>query len=280
MIKIEKLKFGYSKDRLLFDNLDLSLSGGCIYGLLGRNGTGKTSLLKVIMGMCFPKSGVCKVFGLPSEKRLPSMLCEMMFVPEEIFTPSLRIAEYESSYAGFYPRFDHKLFKTLLKEFELNEADKLKSLSLGERKKALLAFAMAANTKILIMDEPTNGLDIPSKSQFRQMIASLAMENRCIIVSTHQAQDIEKLIDSVIILDNGDILIQSDMEQIVRKLAFQISPEKPSGALYSEEKMGGVYSVSKNDDEGACGEFHLDLLFNATMANKTAMKELFNHKKS
>lgn len=278
MIEIEKLKFGYGKKRLLFDNLDLSLRGGRIYGLLGRNGTGKTSLLKIVTGMRFPKSGSCTVFGRKSEKRYPSILEKIMFVPEEIYTPNLTISDYESSYASFYPRFDHKRFDALMEEFELSKSANLKTLSLGEKKKAVLAFAVAANTEILILDEPTNGLDIPSKSQFRRMIAALATEERCVVISTHQAQDIEKLIDSVIILENGNILLQSDTETVCEKLALEISPEKLPHALYSEEKLGGVFNVVRNDGHET-SEFNLELFFKAAMANKKIIGDLFNPKK-
>ncbi|MDR2084822.1 MAG: ABC transporter ATP-binding protein [Bacteroidales bacterium] len=278
MVEIENLKFGYDKKKLLFNNLNLSLSEGKIYGLLGRNGTGKTSLLKIIIGMRFPESGNCNVFGKESRKRLPSMLEEIMFIPEEVYTPNLSISDYESVYSSFYPNFNHEYFILLLEEFELSKKDYLKKLSLGQKKKAVLAFAMAANTKILILDEPTNGLDIPSKSQFRRMIASSVTDDKCVIISTHQAQDIEKLIDSVIILDNGNILLQSTTEEISEKLAIEITSEIMSQALYSEERLGGVYNVVKNNYDEA-SEFNLELFFNAVMANKQAMKNLFNPKK-
>ncbi|MDL2227450.1 ABC transporter ATP-binding protein [Odoribacter sp. OttesenSCG-928-L07] len=278
MIEIKNLKFGYDKKKLLFNDLNLNLSQGKIYGLLGRNGTGKTTLLKIIMGLRFPKSGTCNVFGLESKKRLPSMLEQIMFVPEEVYTPDIRIWEYEASYSSLYPNFNYVKFDNFLQEFELQKTDKLKSLSLGQKKKAVLAFAMAASTKLLILDEPTNGLDIPSKSQFRKIVASLATDENCIIISTHQAQDVEKLIDSVIILDDGNILLQSTTEEISEKLAIEISSEVLPQAIYCEERLGGVYNVTKNIYNEPT-EFNLELFFNAVMANKQVMIDLFNTKK-
>ena len=277
MVKIENLKFGYSRDRLLFNDLSLSLRGGGIYGLLGRNGTGKTSLLKIMTGMRFPTSGNCIVLGEKPQKRLPSMLQEIIFVPEEIYVPDMSIATYQSVYAPFYPKFSDELFEKFIQEFDLKKADNLKSLSLGQKKQAVLSFAMATNAKLIILDEPTNGLDIPAKSQFRRIVASLAVEDNCIIISTHQAQDIEKLIDTVIILDGGDILLQSTTEDICNKLSFEVASTTLPNTFYSEEKIGGTYCVSKNLS-GELSEFSLELFFNAVMANKQEMKNLFNTK--
>ena len=277
MVKIENLKFGYSRDRLLFNDLSLSLRGGGIYGLLGRNGTGKTSLLKIMTGMRFPTSGNCIVLGEKPQKRLPSMLQKIIFVPEEIYVPDMSIATYQSVYAPFYPKFSGELFEKFIQEFDLKKADKLKSLSLGQKKQAVLSFAMATNAKLIILDEPTNGLDIPAKSQFRRIVASLAVEDNCIIISTHQAQDIEKLIDTVIILDGGDILLQSTTEDICKKLSFEVASTTLPNTFYSEEKIGGTYCVSKNLS-GELSEFSLELFFNAVMANKQEMKNLFNTK--
>ena len=100
----------------------------------------------------------------------------------------------------FYPKFDHKLFKTLCNEFEIPMENKLDEMSYGQKKKTLISFGIACNTRLILLDEPTNGLDIPSKSQFRKIIAKSTNPGNCILISTHQIKDIENLIDHVLII--------------------------------------------------------------------------------
>lgn len=165
MIEIKNLSFQYGKKEI-FSDLNLSIQAGNIYGLLGRNGAGKTTLLKLIAGLCFPKSGECELFGAASSMRLPSVLRETFFIPEEFSLPSIRINQYEERYTPFYPNFNKEEFQQYLNEFSLSEDAKLNKISYGQKKQFLIAFALASHCKLVIMDEPTNGLDIPSKKKF------------------------------------------------------------------------------------------------------------------
>jgi ABC-2 type transport system ATP-binding protein len=198
MIYIENLNFRYKRRPVLFDGMNLSLNSGRIYGLLGRNGAGKTTLLKIMMGMLFPKGGACRVLGYESRKRQPAMLADMMFVPEEFYAPEMTIRRYVDLYAPFYPAFSRDQFRVYLDELELTDGEHFNSFSLGQKKRAVLAFALAENTRVLLLDEPTNGLDIPAKAQFRRMLASVVADDKCVIISTHQVRDVEKLIDAVL----------------------------------------------------------------------------------
>ncbi len=275
MIQIEDLSFRYGRRTNLFDGLNLSMTGGHIYGLLGRNGAGKTTLLKIMTGMLFPKTGTCRVLGCDAPKRKPAMLEDVMFVPEEFYAPALTIRQYVDLYAPFYPKFDREQFDMFLDELQLTKNDGFGSLSLGQKKKAILGFALAANTRILILDEPTNGLDIPSKTQFRRMVASLATDDRCIIVSTHQVRDIDKLIDAVIVLDNSKILLNQSVEGITRKLAFRTVAELSGQELYAEESVAGYQAVIPDANDGNT-QINLELLFNAVMADRQAVQHIFN----
>jgi len=274
MIRVENLNFKYNRRPLLFEGLNLSLDGGHIYGLLGLNGAGKTTLLKIFMGMLFPKSGNCRVLDYESHKRQPAMLADMMFVPEEFYAPEMTIGRYVNLYAPFYPSFNHEQFRAYMNELELSDKDHFKSFSLGQKKKAVLAFALAANTRVLLMDEPTNGLDIPSKTQFRRTLASVAADDRCIIISTHQVRDIEKLIDSVMILDNGKITLNRSVEEITAKISFRSVAELSGLEIYSENTIGGYRAVLSNNGEEPT-QIDLELLFNAAMSNRLAIKNIF-----
>ncbi len=275
MIQIENLNFSYRRRPLLFDGLNLLLDRGHIYGLLGRNGAGKTTLLKIMMGLLFPKGGTCQVFNNDSFKRQPAILSDMMFVPEEFYTPEMTIRRYVDLYVPFYPTFNREQFRAYMDELQLSDGEHFNSFSMGQKKKVILAFALAANTRILLLDEPTNGLDIPSKAQFRRMLASVADDDRCIVISTHQVRDIEKLIDAVVVLDNGQVILNRSVEDIMARLSFCTVPELTGQELYSENSIAGYQALLSNTNGGST-QIDLELLFNALVTNCQAIKNIFN----
>ena len=277
MIQIKNLSFDYGKRKTVFRNLNLTLTEGNVYGLLGRNGAGKSSLLRNIAGLLYPTVGTCVVNGHNAQDRLPVFLQDLYFLPEEFHTPSVMIKEFVNTYAPFYPNFSRKQFAEYLQEFQLSEDEKFTELSLGQKKKALIGFALSTNTKVLLMDEPTNGLDIPSKSQFRKIIASVVTDERIIVISTHQVRDLDSLIDPIIILDNSEVLLNATTEEITEKLCFKtvstvIEHEK---VLYSEHSLRGFSIVTQNTDNEH-SKADLELLFNATLTNQSQIKQLFN----
>lgn len=280
MIEIKNVDFAYKKRQKLFTDLNLDLNGGHIYGLLGKNGAGKTTLLKIIAGLLFPQKGKTTVLGFKAEFRKPEMLSDLYFLPEEMYAPNLNAKQLVKVYAPFYPNFNNEQFELFLQEFDLvNENGLINKLSHGQKKKILIAFALACNTKLLMMDEPTNGLDIPSKSTFRRIMASIATEDRLILISTHQVRDLHSLIDSVIVLDNGEIVVNETDERITEKLCFQVVDEKidEKEVLYSEDHLQGVAIVTENT-ENLDSKLDLELFFNAVMYNKSRIKEIFNLK--
>ncbi|MBD3392682.1 MAG: ATP-binding cassette domain-containing protein, partial [Chitinivibrionales bacterium] len=188
MVQINDLRFAYRGKKWLFDGLQLNLDGGNIYGLLGKNGAGKTTLLKIICGLLFADRGSSVVLGCNSRHRSPELLQELVFIPEEFHVPSLTAGAYRKYYGPLYPRFSSEDFASYLKEFGIRETERLSSLSYGNKKKFLIAFGLATNCRLLILDEPTNGLDIPSKSQFRKLVAGALADDRVFIISTHQVR--------------------------------------------------------------------------------------------
>ena len=274
MVHIQHLDFAYPKKQLLFRELSMDLKAGNIYGLLGQNGAGKTSLLKIIAGLLYPQHGSCSVLGYESQKRSPGMLSEVYFIPEEFKLPAIRIEEYVKINGAFYPRFDPRKFYELMNEFKLNPKEKLSKLSYGQKKKVLLSFGLATNSRLLILDEPTNGLDIPSKSQFRRIIASSITEDRTFIISTHQVRDMESLIDPIIVLEDGQIVFNRGMEEISRNLAFKVLKEHENDyeVLYSEDLMHGKASIIKNNGSNET-QINMELLFNGIIHKGTEINE-------
>ncbi len=278
MIRIDKLCFGYKKKQLLYRDLDLSLDAGRIYGLLGKNGAGKSTLLKNLTGLLFPSSGVVTVNGFQPSQRKPSFLRTIYFIPEEVYVPALTINAYVGVFAPFYPLFDKAMLDAYLEKLDVHTDDKLTKLSFGQQKKFIIAFALACNTSVLIMDEPTNGLDIPSKKRFRKLISSAMNEERIIFISTHQTRDLENLIDQVIIVDNGELLLNASVESISQKLSLQIVQEDDTDlpVIYEEEVLQGRAVITPNTT-GIETKISLEQLFNAAAENPVMVKSIFNN---
>ncbi|MCF8370572.1 MAG: ABC transporter ATP-binding protein [Bacteroidales bacterium] len=275
MLKIEKLDFRYRKDRKLFDGLDLNLEKGNIYGLLGKNGAGKSTLLKIMTGLLYAQKGKAELYDTSLDKRLPKTLKEIFFLPEEIFLPDFTTAQYIDLHSVFYDRFDKSQMNEMMREFEVNAEDRLKNMSYGQKKKFIIAFALATNCSLILMDEPTNGLDIPSKSKFRKVVASMIDENRSILISTHQVRDLENLIDPVIIIENGKIIFNHTIDEISTKLNFHKvgkGEPAPENIIYSEDVFGGSYIVTANTSNEE-SQVDFELLFNAVLSNTNGVVE-------
>ncbi|MFN0255120.1 ABC transporter ATP-binding protein [Pedobacter ureilyticus] len=275
MIKIENLNFSYSKQRILFKDISMQLSNGHIYGLLGKNGAGKSTLLKNLAGLVYAQSGKIDVFGFDPAKRQPAMLQQICFIPEEFHLPAIKIDSYVKANAAFYPHFDHQYFADLLKEFDIPVGQKLIDMSYGQKKKVIIAFGLATNAKLVIMDEPTNGLDIPSKAQFRKIMASALTEDKCIIISTHQVRDLDNLIDTVIMLDENKIALKATVEEVTEKLCFKRVKELDETVIYAEPSLAGYNAVMANYHQED-SKLDMELLFNAVLTEKNKLKPIFN----
>jgi len=275
MIRIQNLSFAYKK-KLVFDGLSLQFEAGHVYGLLGKNGTGKSSLLRNIAGLLAPKSGSINVNGFTPFQRLPLFLEDVYMVPEEFYLPDIPIADFLQHSAAFYPRFNQAQFSNYMSVFEVPVDNTLQNMSYGQKKKVLISFALATNAKILLMDEPTNGLDIMSKSQFRKILAEALDEERCIIISTHQVKDLENLIDRITVIDEGKILFDENVDEITRKLSFRFAYDNAdvASALYSESLLRGHVIVAPNM-EGEESKLDLELLYKAIVTNPDKITKLF-----
>ncbi|MDC7125321.1 MAG: ABC transporter ATP-binding protein, partial [Spirochaetales bacterium] len=251
MLEVKNLEFSYAKKKL-FDDLNLKIGSG-LYGLLGKNGAGKSSLLKLMSGELYPSAGCCSAMGFDASKRIPEMLSEIYFLPEEFAFPGITGNEYVKLYSPFYPRFSMEFFSDCVEEFDIDSGKKLGSMSYGQRKKFMISFGLASWSKILLLDEPTNGLDIPSKSQFRRLAAAGASDDRVILISTHQVRDVENLIDPVLIVDNGKIVFNHSMEEITDNISFRLLDEEPSGknVIYYEKSLGGYFTAFAERSENS-----------------------------
>ena len=275
MIDIQNLHFSYKRKKV-FDSLNLQFTPGHVYGLLGRNGTGKSTLLRNIAGLLFPKKGTISVDGSTPGLRQPKFLQNIFLVPEEFYLPNISIADFLKHLAPFYSAFNYNQFEKFVKDFDIPADSTLQDMSYGQKKKVLISFALASGAKFLLMDEPTNGLDIMSKSQFRKVLAQALDEERCIIISTHQVKDLENLIDRITIIDEGKILFDQNVEDISRKLSFRFSFDDAESreAFYSESSLKGNVIVTPNYS-GDESKIDLELLYKAIVTNGEKIKAVF-----
>lgn len=276
MIDIQKLSFSYSKKQQpLFQNLNCELQAGSIVGLLGKNGAGKTSLLKILTGLLFPTDGKINVNSHRPGKREPSFMEDLFFVSEEFHIPPISIGKYVKANSPFYQNFDRTLLDQLLSDFELPEAKNLQKLSYGQKKKFLISFALSTKCKLLILDEPTNGLDIPSKAIFRKVLAGSLSEDQLVIISTHQVKDVENLIDRILLLEKGQFILQEDLYEISSKLRFSHNTKgEGDGILYSEMVPGGFKTISPQTNGDS--QVDIELLFNAITEGSLKLKDYVN----
>lgn len=273
MIRIEKLGFSYGQVPVL-KNITMSLEPGKIYGLLGENGVGKTTLLTLLAGLKKPLQGNIDIDGSTPYSRAPQVLENQFYLADEMLPVPMKAAEYARITGEFWPNYKQDTFEEIMELFENTSDKKMNEMSTGQLKKTYISLALALGCKYLFLDEPTNGLDIPSKAQFRSALMKYTGEDSTIVISTHQVRDLENIIDPIIILDRQDVLLNASLEEISRKLYFDYGTQLHPESLYSEQLPGGFIQVYPNA-EGADSKVNIEALFNAVHHNKEFIKGLF-----
>ena len=280
MLQVENISFSYRRGKKeVLSDFSLSLEKGRVYGLLGKNGAGKSTLLYLMSGLLTPKHGKVMYHDTDVRRRLPITLQDMFLVPEEFELPPISLVSYIELNGNFYPRFSKEDMVKYLHFFEMDLDTDLGALSMGQKKKVFMSFALATNTSLLLMDEPTNGLDIPGKSQFRKFIASGMSDDKTIVISTHQVRDIDKVLDHVLIMDNSHVLLDQSITSICDKLLFVESDDRElvKTALYTLPSVQGNLLLLPNM-ENEESEINLELLFGATLAMPDKIVEMFHAK--
>lgn len=271
MIQVNHISFQYpGTKKRVFDDFSMSLKENNIYGLLGKNGTGKSTLLYLLSGLLRQQTGSIFVNGISAKERHANVLSDIFIVTEEYDFPNVSLATYVKINKVFYPNFSQEILENCLRDFELPVSLHLNELSMGQKKKVFISFALATGTRYLFMDEPTNGLDIPSKSQFRKVVASNMSDDRMLIISTHQVHDVESLLDHIVILNQNKLLLDSSVAEICDKYTFEYrSPsEMDDTVVYAEPTLQGNAVICKRKEGDAETKLNLELLFNAAIEGK------------
>ncbi len=274
MIKIENLGFSYGENVVL-KNITMNLEEGKIYGLLGENGVGKTTLLTLLCGLKNVKTGSIDIDGHNPYKREPSFLSNQYYLSDEVPEVNMKASDYARRYGKFWEKFDIGKFHEIMTIFENDPEKKMNAMSFGQLKKTYISFALACNSKYIFMDEPTNGLDIPSKAQFRKAVTKYTAEDSVLLISTHQVRDLENIIDPIIILDRQDVLLNATIQEISEKLSFDYSTDSHPEALYSEMTPGGSIQVYPNTT-GEDSKVNIEALFNTVHLHKELIKSIFS----
>lgn len=278
MLTVDNITYSYGRRKKpVLDKYSLSVNSGTICGLLGQNGAGKSTLLYLITGLLRPQAGDISFNGYIPWNRNVAFLNDLFLVPEEIYLPDMKLMEYVKTTAPFYPNFSIDDLTRHLSTFELTQDVHLGQLSMGQKKRVFLSFALACNTSLLILDEPTNGLDIPGKRLFRKAVIDGMTDNKTVIISTHQVHDIDQLIDHVVITDTKGVLLDASIADIMRKLSFSFSTNRDriKNALFSIEVAGGANIVERLSDDSDETDVNLETLFELTRTNPDAISNQF-----
>ena len=273
MIQIKDLGFSYG-EKIVLKNITMVLEEGRIYGLLGENGVGKTTLLTLLCGLKKPQKGSINADGHDPYRREPSFLSDQYYLSDEVATMNMKAINYAVNYGKFWENFDLETFQEIMEVFENNPLQKMNRMSFGQLKKTYICFSLATKARYIFMDEPTNALDIPSKAAFRKALLSCTGEESTVVISTHQVRDLENVIDPIVILDRQDVLLNAGLDRIADKLYFDYGNTIKSESLYSEQLPGGfiqVYPNTMKEDS----KVNIEALFNAVHKNKETLKALF-----
>ena len=280
MLQIKEISFGYNKKAGdLFSGFSLNLEAGNVYGLLGKNGAGKSTLIYLMTGLLTPQAGEVTFDGVNVRDRQPQTMSDIFLVPEEFELPNITLKKYVDINAPFYPRFSMEDMERFLDIFEMSgcKDTKLHSLSMGQQKKVFMAFAFATNTRVLIMDEPTNGLDIPSKSQFRKLVTTGMTDDKMMLISTHQVRDISDILDHVTIIDHNKVLLNTSFADVTSRLAFRPQREGDQPIFVQQSALGNIVVTPAQPGEET--KVDLEMLFNATIQAPETIKQLFTASK-
>ena len=277
MIKVNQINYDYptkwkntsAQDNSVFWNFSLTLEENKIYGLLGKNGTGKSTLLYLLAGLNKPRKGAILIDDDIVTNHNPVTMSKIFIVTEEFELPNMSLSKYVKLNRPFYPDFSDEILEKCLNDFEIDDISDLGAISMGTKKKVYMSFALATNAKYLLMDEPTNGLDIESKSLFRKVIAQNMTDDRTMIISTHQVHDVENIIDHVLILGEKKILLNKSIAELSDEYVFELRDADEMGnVIYSENSLQGTSVIARRTPRGTETPVNLELLYNAVNNGK------------
>lgn len=262
MITLCDASYSYPKKTDALTGITCEVHPG-IHLLMGANGTGKTTLLHLMAGLRYPTSGVCLLNGEELRLRRPSQLCRVQYFSPDMDFPESSVEKMVSRHAPFFPRFDAAMLSRNLAAFGIDPRRKFTSLSYGNAIKARLAYMLALRCEVLLLDEPTVGLDFDGRGQFGRLLMECVDEDQTVVVSTHSLSEFEPLYDSVMFLRDGHLLLQASFGKISRRVMSVVTATPPADAIYSEMRMGRCHSIVPAGEDDMDSAPDCTLLYNA-----------------
>lgn len=219
---IEMRQVAKTFKRFALEGIDLQVKQGFVTGLIGANGAGKSTLIKLMMGMLLPQSGEIRLFGKSLQDAEAEIKERIGYVADDCnFYEHLTVGAMRGIYAPFYRRWDEGQFRRYLDRFELSPKARIKSLSKGMRMKLSLALALSHQAELLIMDEPTAGLDPVFRRELLDLLADLMLDERkTILFSTHITTDLDRVADYIAYLNRGKLVFNESKEQVFDRYAL------------------------------------------------------------
>ncbi|MGB7294752.1 MAG: ABC transporter ATP-binding protein [Candidatus Aminicenantales bacterium] len=245
LLRITGLRKSFGR-HLVFSDLNMKLSAGKVYGLLGLNGEGKTTLIRILLGVIPPDGGKIRYKDSLISFRSSAYKEEIGYIPEDpFFFGGMKAGEFLDFNAAFYRRWDGRRAEDLLKRFSLDKKARIKTLSRGMKLRLEMTVALAAGPAFLVLDDPTSGLDVPTRHDFLQdIVRELADSGTTILFSTHLVHELERIVDHLFILQRGRLILDANHEAVKNftrrvRLAF---PGDPPQSLEIE----GVLSETRD----------------------------------
>lgn len=241
----------YYGDRLIYENLSFDVEKGKVLGLLGKNGTGKTTIINILNGYLKPRSGVCRLFGEEMESITPQTKARIGLLLEgHVQHTYFNVGQIERFYSGFFPKWNRDAYYELLKKLQVLPTQKLSTMSCGQRSQVALGLLFAQDPDLLILDDFSMGLDPGYRRLFVEYLKEYASaENKTVFLTSHIIQDMELLIDDCMILDYGKLLLHMPVQEIMnkfRRYRFVSSAEPDFSAdreIWNCERLGDKWEL-------------------------------------
>ncbi len=220
VIEVKNLTQRYGNGRLIYENLNFEVPQGRILGLLGKNGTGKTTTINILMGFLKPRGGQCKIFGEDITRMSPQTRSRIALLLEgHVQYSFMTISEIEKFFSKFYPKWNSDAYYGLMKKLKVTPDQKISSMSNGQRSQVALGLILAQNADLLVLDDFSLGLDPGYRRLFIEYLRDFVKkEGKTVFMTSHIIQDLERLIDDCIIMDYGKILTQMPVDELMKTL--------------------------------------------------------------
>lgn len=264
MYSLVNLTYDYRRGARAVNDITAEIGPG-LHLLLGENGAGKTTLLHLLSGLLFPTEGSCAYNGTELSLRRPHILRDIFFMPDDFECAFSTISRMARCHGRFYPNFNYELMYANLADFGLTGNERIRTMSLGMRRKAYISYALALRTPVLLLDEPANGMDIDAKKILRRVLTRSIGDDSTVIISTHNVYDLGSLFENVMIMHAGRLRLSMPVWQVLERVAFVTSSSPVPGALYQEPDRGRFMAIIPNTD---CIDTDIDyrLLYSAAMS--------------